>query len=333
MVAWSFFKRPPATPVAAAVPGLVSAPPGRPAAVAALLAGRYQLTTRLGHSAAAQVFAAVDLRTGGTVAVKITPLPAELSITERADWLARMQREVNIARRVAHPDIVALLDAGINASQAWIAMERVHGHDLQRYTAASRLLPEPLVLHVGARTAAALAHAHGLGVTHRDLKPANVLVDLAHDTVKLADFGAARTPEHDHDITRTGVTVGTPAYMAPEQLAGAPASAASDVYALGVMLHELLTAQRPHQADTLGELLRAMAGGPAPSLAVRRPDLPPSVVAAVDALLQVDPARRPADLASWAADTAALASVMARVLGQGRGGVPQGHNQGPPVAV
>ena len=331
-MAWSFFKRPPAAALVSAGP-----PPNQAALpTATLLAGRYQLSTRLGRSASAQVFAAIDLRTAGTVAVKITPLPAELSITERADWLARMQREVNVARRVAHPDIVALLDAGINTGQAWIVMERVHGHDLSRYTAPSRLLPEPLVLHIAARIAAALAHAHSQGVTHRDLKPANVLVDLAHDAVKLADFGTARTPEQDHDITRTGVTIGTPAYMAPEQLAGVAASAASDAYALGVMLHELLTAQRPHQADNLGELLRAMASGPAPSLALHRPDLPPSVVAAVDALLATDPAQRPADLGLWAADTAGLARVMARVLGQHNGhddAPPQGQRRGPPVPV
>ena len=314
-MAWSLFKRAPSEQLSSPADG-------------ALLAGRYQLTTRLADSASAQVYAAIDLRTGGTVAVKVTPLPTELDLTQRADWLARMQREVTISRRLSHPQIVGLLDAGIGASQAWIAMERVHGHDLVRYTAATRLLPEPLVLHIGARVALALGHAHSLRIVHRDLKPANVLVDLAHDVVKLADFGTAQAPEHD--ITRTGVTVGTPAYMAPELLLGAPASPASDAYALGVLLFELLTARRPHQADTLGELMRAMASGPAPSLSRHRPDLPSTVAAAVDALLAQDPLQRPQDLADWAADTAAVAAVMARVLGQQHSATP---GQGPPVPV
>ena len=309
---WPFFKRS-ATPPAV---GKAAGP--------TVLAGRYQLASRLGGGGSAEVHSAVDLRTGGTVAVKLTHLPADLPITDRADWLARMQREVNIARRLTHPDIVALLDAGIGADQAWIAMERVHGQDLSRYTSPTRLLPEPLVLQIGARVASALAHAHGLGIIHRDLKPANVLVDLARDRVKLADFGTAREP--GHDITRTGVTVGTPCYMAPEQLVGAAATARSDAYALGVMLFELLSAQRPHQAQTLGGLLKSMAGKQTPSLASRRPDLPAPVVAAVDALLHAEPALRPDNLADWAGRTAALAAVMARVLVQ-QGRVP------PPVPV
>ena len=277
-----------------------------------LLAGRYRLGGRLGQGASAVVREAVDLRTGNTVAVKLISLPPDLSVTQRMEWLQRLQREADLARRLDHPDIVAVIEAGLQAGGAWLAMERVRGVDLSRYTQRHLLLPETLVLRIGARVAAALAHAHANGIVHRDLKPANVLVNLVDGQVKLADFGVAR--DEDASATRTGMTLGTPAYMAPEQLAGAPASAASDTYALGVMLFELLAGRRPHQAATLGDLLKATASQPPASLARLRPDLPPTVVAAVEQLLARDAVDRPADLSAWSAQVATLSALMARVL-------------------
>ena len=293
-----------------------SSPPAGGAAVLAagptLLAGRYRLGTRLGEGAAAEVVEAVDLRTGNTVAVKLIHLPADLPVAQRHEWQLRLQREADLARRLDHPDIVAVYEAGLADSRAFLVMERVRGLDLSRYTQRHLLLPETLVLRIGARVGSALAHAHANGIVHRDLKPANVLVNLASGQVKLADFGVAR--DDTASATRTGMTLGTPAYMAPEQLAGAPASAASDTYSLGVMLFELLSGRRPHQAATLGELLKATASQPPAPLALLRPDLPPSVVAAVEQLLAREPAGRPADLAAWSAQMAGLSALMARVL-------------------
>lgn len=277
-----------------------------------LLAGRYRLGHRLGKGASAEVREAVDLRTGNTVAIKLISLPVDLPEVQRREWLQRLRREADLARRLDHPDIVAVIEAGLQSGGAWLAMERVRGLDLSRYTQRHLLLPETLVLRIGARVAAALAHAHAHGIVHRDLKPANVLVNLADGQVKLADFGVAR--DQDATATRTGLTLGTPSYMAPEQLAGAPATAASDAYALGVMLFELLAGRRPHQAATLGELLKATASQPPASLARLRPDLPPTVVAAVEQLLARDPDDRPADLAAWSARVATLSALMARVL-------------------
>ena len=277
-----------------------------------LLHNRYRLGARLGEGGGSQVVEADDLRTGRQVAVKLIQLPADLPAAQRQEWVARLHREAELARKLDHPDIVAVYEAGIQGQQAWLAMERVHGVDLSRYTQRHLLLPENLVLRIGARVAAALAHAHACGVVHRDLKPANVLVHLAGGQVKLADFGVAR--QDDAALTRTGMTLGTPAYMAPEQLAGAPATAASDTYALGVMLFELLAGRRPHQAATLGELLQATASQPPAALARLRPDLPAPVVAAVEQLLARQPADRPANLDAWAASVAALAALMTRLL-------------------
>jgi serine/threonine-protein kinase len=282
------------------------------AGASTLLAGRYRLGQRLGEGSAAEVFEAVDLRTGNSVAVKVIRLPVDLPEPRRKEWLARLQREAELARRLDHPDIVAVLEAGLQPGGAWLAMERVRGVDLSRYTQPNRLLPETLVLRIGARLAAALAHAHARGVVHRDLKPANVLVNLAEGQVKLADFGVARLD--DARMTRTGLTLGTPSYMAPELLTGAPASRASDAYALGVLLFEMLTGRRPHQASSLGELLHQIAREPATALAALRPDLPAPVLAAIEQLLAPDPARRPADLARWGAGLGRLAALMSQLL-------------------
>ncbi|OYU98118.1 MAG: serine/threonine protein kinase [Burkholderiales bacterium PBB5] len=276
------------------------------------LNGRYRLGGQLGEGAVSQVVEAGDMRTGATVAVKLISLPPDQSPVQRKEWSTRLRREIALARRLNHPDIVHLLDAGIESGLVWMVMERVRGADLARYTQPQRRLPDNLVVQIGARVAAALAHAHAHGVVHRDLKPANVLVNLAAGQVKLADFGVARVD--DAEATRTGMTLGTPAYMAPEQLAGQPATPASDAYALGVMLFELFAGRRPHEAANLGELLRATASQPPAALSALRPDLPPSVTGAVHQLLAHDPADRPGDLAAWAERAAALAAVMTRVL-------------------
>ena len=299
-MAWFSLKRADVTPAAAAISG------------PSLLAGRYRLGARLGSGAAADVHQAIDLRTGGKVAVKLIALPDDLPPAQRQDWIARLQREADLGRRLQHPNIVAVLEAGITRHHAWMVMERVHGVDLSRYVQPMRLLPEAIVLHIGARVASALAHAHANGVVHRDLKPANVLVNLGTDQVKLADFGVARLDDAHH--TRTGMTLGTPSYMAPELLAGAAADGASDTYALGVMLFELLAGRRPHQGGTLGELLKVIAHEPPAALAALRPDLPKPVVVAVEQLLAREPGQRPNDLAAWASQVSALAALMSRVL-------------------
>jgi serine/threonine protein kinase len=266
----------------------------------------YRIERLLGKGAGSEVFLAQDRRSGRWVALKVLELGNGLASPEWHDALERFRREAIVLHDLDHPGIVAVIDAGPSERGAWMAVEAVAGCDLTRYTRPSRLLPPPLVARTGARIAEALAYAHRRGVVHRDVKPANVLVDWTTDTVKLSDFGLARSSEHTQ--TRSGITLGSPDYMAPEQLAGGAVGPASDLYGLGATLFELLVGRRPHQADNLGELLRAVAGEPAPQLAALRPELDPALCDAVMPLLAKDLAQRPSDAARVAAQLWSVAN-------------------------
>lgn len=261
--------------------------------------GGWHLLRPLGRGETGQVYLARSADGQRTAALKVIALP-----TTDAAALRQFERQTAALRSLQHPDIVQLWDAGIDGPHAWLAMEPVPGTDLGRYTAPARLLPELLVVAAGARIAAALAHAHRAGLVHRDLKPANVLVHLPTGTLKVADLGLARPL--GAESTRTGLIAGTPAYMAPEQLAGMAPDAQTDLYALGVSLFELLSGRRPHEADTMGELLRRVAGEPPLDLAALRPDLPAALTQLVASLLARDRAQRPRD---GEAVAAALAEI------------------------
>jgi len=239
----------------------------------------------LAAGAASALYLAVDPATQRRVALKL------LSALD-AGAHARFAAEAQALRRLHHPAIVEVLDAGFaDGGMAYVAMALLPGADLRRHTRPARLLPEALVLRLGADVADALAHAHALGVVHRDVKPANLVFDAATQRVWLTDFGVARL--QDGARTDTGVLVGTPAFMAPEQLAGGPASAASDVYALAATLFQLLSGALPCDAPTLGELLQAQATGAVRALAGLRADLPQALSDALSLALHRDAARRP----------------------------------------
>ncbi len=285
---WQWLRRRPS----AAVPAEPSAPAGSEL-------GGYRIERRIGRGAASEVFLAQDRRSGQWVALKLLELGSSPASAEWHDALERFRREATVLRGLHHRGIVKVLDAGPSEHGAWMALEVVPGCDLSRYTRPARLLPPALVAHTGARIAEALAHAHRHGVIHRDVKPANVLVDWASGTVKLGDFGMARMGEHTQ--TRSGVALGSPDYMAPEQLAGAAVGAAADIYGLGASLFELLAGRRPHVHDNLGALLRAVAAEPAPDLAALKPELDPALVDVVMQALAKDPAARPANADELAA--------------------------------
>lgn len=255
--------------------------------------GPYRLLRTLGRGSMGVVHLALDTLTGRHVALKILALGHESSAADYDEARARFLGEIQTAKRLSHPDIVAVHAAGEHDGSVWLAMQLLSGCDLGRYTRMPRLLPEALVLQLIERLALALAHAHAQGVVHRDIKPGNVMVDLPTGRLKLTDFGIAGLA--DTSRTRTGVVLGTPVYMAPEQLAGAQADARSDLYSLGVLLFHLLTGQLPHEHASLGELLRQVAREPAPDVRTLRPELSPALAAVVARALQKQPAQRHAD--------------------------------------
>jgi serine/threonine-protein kinase len=268
--------------------------------------GPYRARRVIGRGASSTVYLAEDLRSRRQVALKVLAAAADAGDD---DARPRFLAQAEAARRLAHPDIVAVIDAGDSPAGPWLALELAHGCELTRYTRPPRLLPEAIVCAIGERIARALAHAHRQGIVHRDLKPGNVLIDLPTGRLRLADFGIAGIA--DSTRTRTGVVLGTPLYMAPEQLAGAPADARADLYALGVVLFELLSGTRPHEHDSLGELLRRVAHAPAPDLLALQPQLEPALAELVARCLHKQPGARPAD-------AGAVADALARIGTPGR---------------
>jgi eukaryotic-like serine/threonine-protein kinase len=284
--------------------------------------GPYRTLRLLGEGAVGRVYLAVNDIQGELVALKVLPLAEAGHDDDLGEARNRFLVEAYATRALRHPHVAAVLDAGETGRHGWIAMELVPGSDLTRYVRPARLLPEAVVLQVVAKVALALEHAHQAGIVHRDIKPSNVRVDWATDVVKLTDFGLAR--QDDAEATRTGLMLGTPSYMAPELLAGSVPSARSDLYALGVMLFELLSGRLPHEAPTLGGLLHSVATQAAPDLRGLRPEIDAGVARLVADLLQADPALRPPSAAAVATRLGELAAAQPVAAGSGAG--PKSHH-------
>ncbi len=248
--------------------------------------GRYQIERLLGRGAMGAVVLGRDTESGQRVAIKTLSLSDEFSSDALIEARQRFFREADAARRLQHPDIVAVYDVGEDDGLAYIAMEYVAGHDLQRHTAVSDGLPLPLVVHIGSRVASALAHAHRQGVVHRDIKPANVMIDLAAGAVKVADFGIAHIA--DACRTRTGMLLGTPTYMSPEQLSGQHVDGRADLYSLGVTLFQLLTGVLPHRPESMARLMYCIVNEAAPDVRTLRPEVPAALAGVLAQALAKD---------------------------------------------
>lgn len=250
-----------------------------------VLAGRYRLIAALGQGGMGAVWRALDEHLGREVAVKALHLPDRLTVAERENWIARLDREARAAARLKHPGIVTVHDhIADEDGRPWIVMELVHGSSLDDVIRSEGRLPAGRAARIGLQVLAALRTAHQAGVTHRDIKPANIL--LEQDRVVLTDFGIAAL-EGDVTLTASGMIMGTPAFMAPEQVRGLPATAASDLWSLGATLYTAVEGRPPFTGTTPSAVLVSVATeDPAP--AMHAGHLGP----ALSGLLHRDPAER-----------------------------------------
>jgi len=276
--------------------------------------GRYQLDRELGRGAMGRVYLAHDTETGQEVAVKTLALVREFDGHALQEARQRFHREAEAASRLHHADIVQVLRTGEEHGIAYIAMERLTGHDLTQHLRAGSLLPMATVVAIGTRIASALAHAHALGVIHRDIKPANVMIDLARGQVKVTDFGIARVSGASR--TRTGLILGSPSYMSPEQIAGRQADGRSDLYSLGVLMFHMLTGELPLSGHTMTELMGAIANTPAPDVRSLRPSVPEALADVLGILLDKRAELRYPDGLELATDLHLISSLLQRSRSQ-----------------
>jgi serine/threonine-protein kinase len=252
--------------------------------------GRYELMREIGRGAMGVVYLGRDSAINREVAIKVIPLNVELSESEINEARARFFREAETAGRLNHPNIVTIYDVGEERGLAYIAMEYLKGRHLSDHATSAKLLEPRKVLELIARTADALSFAHKQQVVHRDIKPANLMYEPNTDVLKITDFGIARITGLGN--TRTGIVLGTPSFMSPEQLEGQTVTGRSDLFSLGVSLFQLLTGQLPFQADSMTGLMQQIAESPHPPLRAMRPDLPACVAAVIDRALAKDPSAR-----------------------------------------
>ncbi len=268
------------------------------AALGSALADRYAIQRELGRGGMATVYLAQDLRHDRPVALKV--LHPELAATMGPE---RFQREIRFAARLQHPHILTVLDSGEAAGQLWFTMPFVEGESLRDRLRRERQLAVDVALQIGREAARALDYAHQHDIVHRDIKPENILLTRDGSTL-VADFGIARALGTDDRLTQTGLAIGTPAYMSPEQAAGDKGvDARTDVYSLGAVLYEMLAGEAPFTGPTAQAVIAKRLSEPPPSVRRMRPNVPEGVDQAIQRAL-----------APVAADRFATAGELARAL-------------------
>ncbi len=258
-----------------------------------MLAGRYQILGLLGKGGMGEVYRANDLTLDQAVALKFLPD----GMSGNPSMLARFHSEVRIARQVSHPNVCRVYDIGEVDGQLFLSMEYIDGEDLGSLLRRIGHLPGDKAVEFARKICAGLAAAHDKGVLHRDLKPANIMID-SHGQVMIMDFGLAAVAVEMQGLE---ARAGTPAYQAPEQLAGREVTVRSDIYALGLVLYEMFTGKRPFESETLAEMMRLQEMSTPPSLSTVIKDLDPAVEQVIMRCLAPDPRNRPGSALAVAA--------------------------------
>ena len=243
--------------------------------------GRYEILRELGHGAMGTVYLGRDPKINRKVAIKTLDY-AQVGGDELDEVKERFFREAEAAGKLSHPNIVSIYDVGEEHDMAYIAMELLSGEDLTQYCHPNRLLSVWQVLSHISDVTAALDYAHRQGVVHRDIKPGNIML-LEDGRIKVTDFGIARVI--DASQTATGVILGTPSYMSPEQVAGKTVDGRSDLFSLGVVLYQLLAGTKPFKGDNINAILYAITNNTYTPLSEKVPDLPPCVERIIQKLL------------------------------------------------
>ena len=278
--------------------------------------GRYQVEKELGKGAMGVVYQGKDPKIGRVVAIKTMALSQEFEADELVEVKERFFREAETAGRLSHPNIVTIYDAGEEHDLCFIAMELLKGQDLIPYTKPDNLLPIDKVVSIVARVADALGFAHKQNIVHRDIKPGNIMYEPESDSPKVTDFGIARIT--DSSKTKTGMVLGTPSYMSPEQLSGKKVDGRSDLFSLAVTLYQLLCGALPFVGDSMAQLMFRIANEPAREIFLIRRGLPPPLVAFLDKAMAKDADQRYQTGEEFAA---ALRAAFATAATPAKGGV------------
>ncbi|MBW2616033.1 MAG: serine/threonine protein kinase, partial [Deltaproteobacteria bacterium] len=251
--------------------------------------GRYEIIGELGRGAMGVVYKGEDPKIHRTVAIK-TIMLSQFEEDALDDMKARFFREAESAGLLVHPNIVTIYDCGEEHDLAYIAMEFLDGEDLEDYTKPDHLFPIRQTMKIVADIADALDYAHTKDIVHRDIKPANIMMLKETKEVKVTDFGIARITSSSQ--TKTGIVLGTPSYMSPEQVSGKKVGGRSDIFSLGVVLFEMLTGQKPFTGEDITSLMFKIAKEPHPSPREFNPKIPPVLEKIIDKALEKDLEKR-----------------------------------------
>src|SRR5256885_944043 len=290
-----------------------AAPGGASDLVGQVIADRYHIVKKLGEGGMGQVYLGEHVKMGRRSAIKVM----NPSMVHDPDPVARFNREASNASRITHPNVCAIYDFGETPDGLiYLAMEFIEGEPLTDLLERDGALPVPRAAGIFLQVADALQAAHDLGIVHRDLKPDNIMLTRrkgGEEAVKVVDFGIAKAIGGDQagagqKVTKTGLVVGTPEFMSPEQLSGDTLDGRSDLYSLALVFYRMLTGKLPFEATTVQEtMIKRLTDEPA-TLTQSRPDLsfPPGLQPLLDTPLARTPAERYQSVAKFASDVAAV---------------------------